>query len=272
MSNVLKIDFSGQAYSFTTDGWLNATQAASRYQKKPIDWLRQRDTVEYICALAEEKGNSGFLPQFNEIIYLHGDSSLSRVKLLELVKSTGLVKIKGGSPENGGGTWFHSDLAVVFARWLNIKFAVWCDLRIKEIIRASYEPPNMIKLLLADTVSEWELRFPPSYYQALAKVTKTNYKGHSHGTPSVFGQITLKWIYSEILPPDVLAEVKARKKDSEKMHQWLSKGGEKQLDQQITKIEAIASSSVDYDDFAARCMQSCKAIGQLHLVLSMQSN
>lgn len=267
MSNVLKIDFSGQVYSFTDAGWFNATEAAKRFDKEPFDWLRQRETVSYICALAKRQTNSDFLTELNKIKDLDGSSSASRSRLFNLVKKTGLVRTKAGAPETGGGTWLHPKLAVIFARWLDIDFAIWCDEQIDSIVRASYEPPNMIKLLLADTVSEWELRFTPSYYHALAKVTKTNYKGHSHGTPSVFGQITLKWVYGEILPSDVLAEVKNRKKDSEKMHQWLSKGGEKQLDQQITKIEAIALSSLDYEDFTARCYQSCKAKGQLRLVL-----
>lgn len=266
MNNVLKIDFSGQAYSFTTDGWLNATEAANSYDKEVTAWLRQRETVEYICALAEAKGNSVSETELNKIRELDSKSSLSKTKLLDFVKKTGLVKTKVGSPETGGGTWLHTDLAIVFARWLNVKFAVWCDLRIKEIIRASYEPPSMIRLLLADTVSEWELRFPPGFYQALAKVTKTTYTGHNQGTPSVFGQITNKWVYGEIMPPDVLAEVKSRKKESQKIHQWLTQGGEKLLDNQIAKIQAIAESSVDYKDFDSRCFQACTARGQLRLV------
>ena len=33
-----------------------------------------------------------------------------------------------------GGTWLHPKLAIVFARWLNTKFAVWCDLKIEAIL------------------------------------------------------------------------------------------------------------------------------------------
>lgn len=247
MSNVLKIDFSGQVYSFTDAGWFNATEAAKRFDKRPIDWLRLPETEKYIDALVKRENQK---------------SDVRKSHFTDFVKTK-----KGNSLNFEQGTWLHPKLAVRFAQWLDIDFAIWCDEQIDSIVRASYEPPNMIKLLLADTVSEWELRFTPSFYHALAKVTKTNYNGHHQGTPSVFGQITLKWVYGEILPIDVLAEVKTRKKDSEKMHQWLSKGGEKQLDQQITKIEAIALSSLDYEDFTARCYQSCKAKGQLRLVL-----
>lgn len=32
------------------------------------------------------------------------------------------------------GTWFQEDLDLRFAQWLNPKFVVWCNQRIKEII------------------------------------------------------------------------------------------------------------------------------------------
>ena len=31
-----------------------------------------------------------------------------------------------GGPEKGGGTWFHEDVALEFARWLSIDFKLWC--------------------------------------------------------------------------------------------------------------------------------------------------
>ena len=48
-----------------------------------------------------------------------------------------LVIIKGGSVQNGGGTWLHPKLAIHFARWLDPKFAVWCDEQIEHIISGS---------------------------------------------------------------------------------------------------------------------------------------
>ncbi|MEY4768064.1 MAG: hypothetical protein RL637_703 [Pseudomonadota bacterium] len=40
--------------------------------------------------------------------------------------------IKKGSPENGGGTWFHPKLAIPFARWLEARFAIWCNFQIED--------------------------------------------------------------------------------------------------------------------------------------------
>lgn len=43
------------------------------------------------------------------------------------------MKTKRGRNQNG--TWLHRRLAVVFTRWLDINFAIWCDSKIDEIIR-----------------------------------------------------------------------------------------------------------------------------------------
>lgn len=64
-----------------------------------------------------------------------------RVKLLPPAKKTGFVKTHAGSPANGGGTWLHSKLAVVFARWLDVHFAVWCDQQIDALLRGMHPPP-----------------------------------------------------------------------------------------------------------------------------------
>lgn len=36
-----------------------------------------------------------------------------------------------------GGTWAHPKLAVFFARWLDVKFAVWCDAVIEDILKGN---------------------------------------------------------------------------------------------------------------------------------------
>jgi hypothetical protein len=42
---------------------------------------------------------------------------------------------KGGNNKNSQGTWIHKKLIISFARWLDVKFAVWCDLTIEEILK-----------------------------------------------------------------------------------------------------------------------------------------
>lgn len=239
MSNVIPFDYRGQTVRFNADGWINATEAAAKFGKRPNEWLRLPDTLEYLDALERTCGKIPY------------------------------VRTSRARADRGGGTWLHPKLAVAFARWLSADFAVWADLQIDGLIRSGIVAQgheHILALLVRPEPAEWELRFPPEYYQALAKVTRTQYSGHAGGTPGLYGQITRKWIYQVILPRDVLAEMDARKRDSEKMHQWLTDGGAKLLDQQIALVTLLAETSCDFKDFEARCMQRFGIPGQLRLV------
>jgi hypothetical protein len=132
---IITYTYDNHAIDYQADGWFNATQAAAKFGKEPTNWLYQRDTVEYISAIAAHYGKSCFVQDFNEIKDLGSTSAKSRAKLLALTKKTGYVRTKLGAPENGGGTWLHPKLAVNFARWLDVDFAVWCDAQIDSLIR-----------------------------------------------------------------------------------------------------------------------------------------
>ncbi len=105
MTNVIPFTYQGQAVRFNSDGWINATDVAKRFGKKPVEWLRLPDTVKYTDALARH---------------------------LNVGESHLLVKTSKG---RAGGTWLHPKLAVAFARWLDVDFAVWCDLHIDALLR-----------------------------------------------------------------------------------------------------------------------------------------
>ena len=45
---------------------------------------------------------------------------------------TELSKVRNG---NNPGTWMHEDVALEFARWLSPAFAIWCNDRIKELLK-----------------------------------------------------------------------------------------------------------------------------------------
>ena len=113
--NIQTFNFQNFSVSFRADGYLNATQVAKHFGKQPRDYLKTQPTQEYIAALSE---------------------SLS-IKNKILIDMNQLVIIKGGSVQNGGGTWLHPKLAIHFARWLDPKFAVWCDEQIEHIISGS---------------------------------------------------------------------------------------------------------------------------------------
>ncbi|MBB5501546.1 KilA-N domain-containing protein [Paraburkholderia sp. MM5384-R2] len=102
-ARVIVADFDGWAVAFDSSGWFNATYAAKRYSKRPTDWLRLSSTVEYMRVLREVLGISEEIP------------------LIRAVRNS--------------GTWLCPELAVSFARWLNTRFAVWCDATINRILR-----------------------------------------------------------------------------------------------------------------------------------------
>lgn len=84
---------------------VNATQMAKPFEKRPIDWLQNQSSIEYL----------------NEL------SKVRKSTLADLVQVT-----KGG---NNPGTWMHEDVAMEFARWLSPAFAIWCNDRIKELLK-----------------------------------------------------------------------------------------------------------------------------------------
>lgn len=65
-----------------------------------------------------------------------------------------LVIIKKGNSKNfSQGTWLHPKLAVDFARWLDPRFAVWCDEQIEHILSGSLKLETQ-----SPTFSQSELR------------------------------------------------------------------------------------------------------------------
>lgn len=104
-SNVIPFHYQGQPVRFSSEGWINATDVAKRFAKKPAEWLRLPDSTKYMDALARH---------------------------LNVGESHLLIRTSKG---RNGGTWLHPKLAVSFARWLDVDFAVWADLHIDALLR-----------------------------------------------------------------------------------------------------------------------------------------
>lgn len=101
-SKLVPAIYQDHTITFNDEAWINATEAATKYGKNPSEWLRLPSTVEYLGAIERKYGKIPYL------------------------------KTKRGS---GGGTWISPKLAVNFARWLDVDFAVWCDDQIDGLIR-----------------------------------------------------------------------------------------------------------------------------------------
>ena len=95
---------------------VNATQMAKPFGKRPAKWLELPTTKEFIAELGAIRKSD---------------------RLIESI--------------NGIGTWFHEDVALEFARWLSPQFAIWCNDRIKELMKYGMTAtPQTIDNILAD--------------------------------------------------------------------------------------------------------------------------
>ena len=96
-------DFNGSPFVFRGDGWFNMTKAAQQFGKDVRKFFANQETQDYLLALAANAP-----------------------------KSAQLIEAKRG---HYGGTWGHPKVAVFFARWLDVRFAVWCDAVIEGIVK-----------------------------------------------------------------------------------------------------------------------------------------
>lgn len=99
--DIIGQNFGGQVFhQRLSDGYINATLLCRVYnelkgkRRDAAEWLsnkRTQETFEYVSSYTE-------IPAFE------------------------LVQVFQGSPENGGGTWLHPDLSVIFGMWLSNEF------------------------------------------------------------------------------------------------------------------------------------------------------
>jgi hypothetical protein len=87
------------------DVMVNATEMAKPFGKLPNDYLRLPSTKTLIEAIARK----------------------SRIATNQLV-----ITERGGL---NSGTWMHDDIAIDFSQCLNIDFKLWCNDRIKELLK-----------------------------------------------------------------------------------------------------------------------------------------
>ena len=108
-TSIINFDYKGNQISFEKgkEVMVNATQMAKSFgnEKRPQFWLGNQYAKDYIEELSKARN----------------------IALADLV-----IVTKGG---NNSGTWMHEDVALEFARWLSPAFAIWCNDRIKELMR-----------------------------------------------------------------------------------------------------------------------------------------
>ncbi len=90
-------EWDNKTFLFREDGYFNMTKAAQAFGKDVREFFKLKSTSEYTEELAG------------------------------LMRGNPLIKVQRGSGKLPQvGTWGHPKLAVFFARWLNVRFAVAC--------------------------------------------------------------------------------------------------------------------------------------------------
>lgn len=123
-TNALAVfSYEGNEITFKSENgvMVNATEMAKSFGKRVNDWLTNKSTREFL----EELSAVRKIP-VTGILTTESETSEDAEGVLVRV-------VQGGTPSLQG-TWLHEDVAMEFARWLNPKFAIWCNDRIKELL------------------------------------------------------------------------------------------------------------------------------------------
>ncbi len=143
--DLLTADYHGFPVLFQPDGYISATQAAKCYGKEPYDFIQTKAAKRKVSQIREKLGL-----EINQVVI-----TLS------------------GSPDNGGGTWFHPKLAVTFAMWLDDDFAWWVEEQIDSILQDERQPLiSASERMLLDRLAMNPLVLP-GYFPVFNECTST---------------------------------------------------------------------------------------------------
>lgn len=109
MQNIITRNYLGNNIQFKmVDGhvYANATSMCKAFGKEVKNWTRLDQTQELVDELKRSSD-----------------------------VSHDLIVIKQGGKATEQGTWIHEKLVLDLARWLNVKFRVWCDEQIVTLLR-----------------------------------------------------------------------------------------------------------------------------------------
>ncbi|MEM1120262.1 MAG: KilA-N domain-containing protein [Bacteroidota bacterium] len=185
--SIKKFDYDGKPISFEfKDGskMINATEMAKPFGKPVGNFLRLKETKEYIVLL---------------------ESRYSDVNIGETPREV-LRIVKGGNNKNIQGTWMDEKLALKFAAWLSPSFELWVYDRIQELLTTgkteipAHRPPSDIISALRLIVDklEYQERDINELKEGLQEVKdyvgdlEAKITGHDENYYSVAGYCSLK--------------------------------------------------------------------------------
>jgi hypothetical protein len=135
---VMAHDYSGQMYHFREDGFFNMTKAAKSFGKRLDHFFENQKTTEYIAAL---------------------ENLVPGIRVIDSRKGNGTSPLVG--------TWGHPKLATFFARWLDVRFAVFCDMVIDDILNKKAE------LTITKPEESATAALPQTYLESLEELVKS---------------------------------------------------------------------------------------------------
>lgn len=178
MQNLVTRTYLGNSIEFKMVGghvYANATSMCKVFNKLPKDWLKTEQTQEYISEL-ERKEKS----------------------------PNGLVEIVQGGRASEQGTWIHEKLILDLARWLNVKFRVWCDEQIATLLR---EGEVKIKPVSETQIKNLEIRERYSKVKMAEALKSLIPYAHSERYKEILIAESAKVLTGkEILPPQEVEE------------------------------------------------------------------
>lgn len=124
-------DYNGLTFVFREDGYFNMTKAAKHFGKQLNHFLISPETDAYLDALSSSSKFDG-LQKRHTGQRVGGNEYNHRTLAF-------IVTVPGNRYVADRGTWAHPKLAVFFAQWLDVKFAVWCDSVIEDILAGRAE-------------------------------------------------------------------------------------------------------------------------------------
>lgn len=133
MSNLKKFEYDGIPISFEfSDGnkMINATEMAKPFGKPVANFLRLKETKDYVELLEER----------------YSDVNIAPREVLRVIKG-------GDASEILQGTWMDEKLALKFAAWLSPRFELWVYDRIQELLTTGkteireFQPTGVIQSL-----------------------------------------------------------------------------------------------------------------------------
>ena len=124
---IIKHDYNGLAIPQRDDGYVSLTVMSQAGKKKVNDYLRLKSTKEYLEAFSESTG----IP----------------VDLLIVVNES------EGSNDNRG-TWAHPEIAIDFAKWVNVDFRIWANRTLRQVISEGSDSVALPVVKQSDAVEE----------------------------------------------------------------------------------------------------------------------